>query len=195
MPQMRSVSAFLLVHTITGMCLVASSLVIARVAWKPFVPGITTSIRMRSGFSLFDLAIASSPFSAVTHWKPCLDSTSMKNWRSVGESSTIRLFLMGMGITSSGFHRRVRAYGLQQAVLGERLGQIFVGSDHAAARAIEQAVLRGQHDHRHRGEARVLLDERAGLVTVQTRHHDVAEDDVRLMVADLRKRVEAILGE
>src|SRR3954447_9290833 len=157
MPQIRSVSAFLLVHTITGMCLVASSLVIARVAWKPFVPGMTTSIRMRSGFSVFDLVIASSPFSAVTHWKPCLDRTSMKNWRSVGESSTIRIFLMGIAFTSSGFHRRMGAYGLEQAVLGERLRQVFVGSDHATSRAVEEAVFRGQHDYGSRREARVLL--------------------------------------
>src|SRR5258706_383672 len=46
---------------------------------------MTTSIRMRSGFSDFDLMIASSPFSAVTTWYPCLDSVSMKNCRSVGD--------------------------------------------------------------------------------------------------------------
>jgi len=40
-----------------------------------------------------------------------------------------------------------------------------------------------------------VLDERAGLVAVQTRHHDVDEYDVGLMVGDLGERVEAVLRE
>ena len=63
-----SVSAPLVVHMITGMCLVVSSRVIWRVAWYPFNPGMTTSIRITSGISVFALAIASSPLSAVTTW-------------------------------------------------------------------------------------------------------------------------------
>src|SRR6059036_1683585 len=124
-PQTRSVSWFLLVTTITGMCLVASSRVMARVAWKPLVPGMTTSIRMRAGLSDFDLVIASSPFSAVTTWYPCLDSVSMKNCRSVCESSTIKSFFMAMAI-SSGTNGRVRPYGFQKTILREWLGQVFV---------------------------------------------------------------------
>jgi len=41
--------------------------VMARVALKPSVPGMMMSMRIRSGCSDFDLAIPSSPFSAVTH--------------------------------------------------------------------------------------------------------------------------------
>ena len=40
-----------------------------------------------------------------------------------------------------------------------------------------------------------LLDERAGLVAVQARHHDVDEDEVGLVVGDLRERVEAVLRQ
>ena len=40
--------------------------VMARVAWKPFNPGITTSIRMRSGISDFARSMAISPLSAVS---------------------------------------------------------------------------------------------------------------------------------
>src|SRR6266853_42634 len=194
MPQTRSVSWFLLVTTITGMCLVASSRVMARVAWKPLVPGMTTSIRIRSGFSDFALVIASSPFSAVTHWYPCLDSVSMKNCRSVGESSTIKIFLTAMAISSSA-NGRVRAYGFQKAVLREWLGQIFVRAHHSATRPIKQAVLGRQHDHGRGGEVRVFLDQRAGLIPVQARHHDVHEDDIGLMVGDLGERVETVFGE
>src|SRR6266513_583915 len=127
------------------MCLVASSRVMARVAWKPLVPGMTTSIRMRSGLSDFDLVIASSPFSAVTTWYPCLDRVSMKNCRSVGESSTIKIFFMAMAI-SSGANGRVRPYGFQKTILREGLGQIFVRAHHSATRPIKQAVLGRQND-------------------------------------------------
>src|SRR5712664_1230760 len=155
---------------------------------------MTTSIRIRSGFSDFALVIASSPFSAVTHWYPCLDSVSMKNCRSVGESSTIKIFLTAMAISSC-TNGRVRAYGFQKAVLREWLGQIFVRAHHSATRPIKQAVLGRQHDHGRSGEVRVFLDQRAGLIPVQARHHDVHEDDVWLMVGDLRERVETVLGE
>jgi len=36
----------------------------------------------------------------------------------------------------------------------------------------------------------VVLDQRAGLIAVESRHHDVDENDVRTMVGDLRQRVE-----
>ena len=38
----------------------------------------------------------------------------------------------------------------------------------------------------------VVLDQRAGLIAVQPRHHDVDEDDVGLMVGDLRERIEPV---
>jgi hypothetical protein len=38
----------------------------------------------------------------------------------------------------------------------------------------------------------VVLDQRAGLVAIQARHHDVDEDDVGLVVGDLGQRVEAV---
>src|SRR3989454_5548281 len=176
------------------MCLVVSSRVMARVAWKPLVPGMTTSISMRSGFSDFDLMIASSPFSAVTHWYPCLDSVSMKNCRSVGESSTIKIFFTAMAI-SSGANGRVRAYGFQKTILRKWLGQIFVRAHHSAARPIKKAVLGRQHDHGGGGEVCVFLDQRAGLIPVQARHHDVHENDIGLVVGDLGERVETVFGE
>src|SRR5438552_8602944 len=176
------------------MCLVASSRVMARVAWKPLVPGMTTSIRMRSGLSDFDLVIASSPFSAVTTWYPCLDSVSMKNCRSVGESSTIKIFFTAMAI-SSGTNGRVRPNGFQKTILRKWLGQIFVRAHHSATRPIKQAVLGRQHDHGRGGEVCVFLDQRAGLIAIQARHHDVHKDDVGLVVGDLGERVETVFGE
>ena len=76
MPQTLSVSWFLLVHMITGTVEKRGSRVIARVSWKPFWPGMTTSIRIRSGLSSPRRFIASSPFSAVRTEKPLLPSSS-----------------------------------------------------------------------------------------------------------------------
>ena len=86
-------------------------------------------------------------------------------------------------------------HGLQKLVLGEGFGEIGLGADHAAARLVEQPVLGRQHDHRHRGEARVALDDRAGLVAIEPRHQDVAEDQLRVVVIDLGQRVEAVFGQ
>src|SRR4029077_8018451 len=134
MPQALSVSCPLEVQMMTGMFLVASSFASVRVAWKPLWPGITTSIRTRSGRACFTLTSASSAFSAVATLKPFLVRMSLRYCRSVGESSTTRMFLMGMGwffLVSVGgrgyrvgFH--VLADRFEQAFLGEGLGQIAV---------------------------------------------------------------------
>jgi hypothetical protein len=50
-------------------------------------------------------------------------------------------------------------------------------------------------ESRRSGEFGVLLDQGAGLVAVQTRHHDVAKNQVGLVVGDLGQGVEAVLGE
>ena len=50
----------------------------------------------------------------------------------------------------------------------------------------------GQHDHRNLTENLVVLDERAGLIAVEPRHHDINENDVGLMVRDLRERIKSI---
>src|SRR3954471_15888871 len=113
------------------------------------------------------------------------------NARSVGESSTTMIFLMAIrgSVFSLSSCRaalgEVSLDGAQQAFLGEGLGEVLVGTDHAATRAVEEAVLRGKHDHRRRLVLAALLDERAGLVPVEPRHHDVDEDEVGLVVGDL----------
>src|SRR5689334_15540943 len=129
------------------------------------------------------------------------------NARSVGESSTTMIFLIAIAaplclvrlglLVSLGRAAlgEVRLDGAQQAFLREGLGEVFVRAHHAAARAIEQAVLRREHDHRRLAVLAALLDERARLVAVKARHHDVDEDEVGLVVGDLGERVEPVLGE
>src|SRR5439155_4647869 len=184
-----------------GIDRVSGSRLIARVAWKPLRPGITTSIRIRSGFSCFDLWIASSPLSLEKTSKPAFVSMSFNTCRSVGESSTIRIFRMAMmsgfcAVARSSRRRaRVRCDRLEQAFLRERLRQILVRSHHPASRAVEKSVLRRQHHDRRVMKSRVLLDERARLVAVESRHHDVDEHEIGLMVGDLRQSVEAVLSQ
>src|SRR6201998_2090234 len=104
---------------------------------------------------------------------------------SVGESSTIRI----RGMPSSPDMSLDRG---EQLVLGEGLGEVVLGADDAAARTVEKTVLGGQHDHRNGAEDLVVLDERAGLIAVQARHHDVDENYVGLMVGDLGEGIEAV---
>src|SRR5690606_19904627 len=65
----------------------------------------------------------------------------------------------------------------------------------AAAGPIEQAVLAREHDDRDVAKAWTALDHRAGLVAVEPRHQDVAEDQLGFVVGDLGQGIETILGE
>jgi hypothetical protein len=62
----------------------------------------------------------------------------------------------------------------------------------ATARAIEQSVFARQHDHGNRLEHLVVLDQRAGLIAIEPRHHNVDKHDIRLMIGNLGQSVEAI---
>src|SRR6185437_15256218 len=151
---------------------------------------MTISMKMRSGFMAFALRMPSSPFSAAAVLKPCFSSAFCMTNTSVGESSTIRI----SAIAYSPSFPDVSFDRSQQFVFGERLGQIMFRTHDAAARPIEQPILARQHDYRNLFEYLVVLDQRTGLVSVQARHHDVDEDDVRLMVRDFGEGVETIDG-
>src|SRR5262245_5590066 len=191
MPQMRSVSWPLLETMMTGMARVAGSFASVRVARNPSTPGITMSMRMRSGRISRALRMPSAPSAAPSVSKPWF-SSMRRIWKtSVGESSTIRM--RAMAVLPS-FAADVPLDRGQELVARERLREVMLGADDASAGAVEEPVLRGQHDHRDRAEHLVVLDQRAGLVAVEPRHHDVHEHDVRLVVGDLRQRVETVDG-
>src|SRR5260221_662446 len=137
----------------------------------------------------------SSALAAVETLYPPFARMSVRCWRSGGELSTTRTFLIGLALGLCALRLGVFLHRIEQRFLGEGLGQVLVGTGEPAARAIEDAVLAREHDHRGRFENRVLLDQSAGLVTVEPRHHDVDEDDLRLVIADFRERVEAVFGE
>src|SRR5690606_21273450 len=174
----------------TGMALVSSSRDSARVAWKPFMPGRITSIRTRSGCSRRHTSMPSSALpEASTSW-PLRSSNWVSTAVSVGESSINRIRAMDMPAPRSGGD--VLADGVEELLAREWLGDVLLGADDAPAGLVEQAVLGRKHDDRRGLEQLVVLDQRAGLVAVQARHHDVDEDDLRLLVGDLRQRLEAV---
>src|SRR5208282_6204407 len=140
-------------------------------------------MRIRSGLTVLALRIASSPLSLATTSYPALVSMSLSTCRSVGESSTIRIRLIAIASRPSmppmpaprsgpwAPHRlllrrslHMRRHGLQQALLGKRLGQVLIRANHAAACAVEQPVLRRQHHDGRLVKFGVFLDQRAGLV-------------------------------
>src|SRR5471032_1290878 len=192
-----------------GMPLVSGSLDSWRVAWKPLRPGITMSISTASGFSWRARATPSAPFSALRTWCPCFSSMPVSLYISVGESSTIRTRAMVFPTTlvDAGPCEAVSVFlfycgeaghvGLdraQQFFLAERLGQKLIDTHDAPLGLVEQAVLGGQHDHRNRLERRVVLHQRAGLIAIQARHHDVDKDNVRVMINNPGQCIETVDG-
>src|SRR5690606_35873707 len=187
MPQALSVSMPLVLTMSTGMWPVAASRDSARVAWKPFMPGSTTSIRTRSGSSARAASMPSSALVRAITWCPLRSRSWVNTAVSVGESSISRIFAMVSLSPRSGVD--VRSDRVEEFLARERFGDVLLGADDAAARLVEQAVLGRQHDHRRVLEQLVVLDQRAGLVAIQARHHDVDENDLWSLVGDLGQRL------
>src|SRR5260221_12971982 len=96
--------------------------------------------------------------------------------RSVGESSTIMIFLIAIfillrlrsGVRCSSISLgKVSSHRIEEVFLGERLGEVLVGAHQAAPRAVEHAGLRRQHDDRDPAEPDAFLDKPARWVSVQ----------------------------
>src|SRR3546814_7485467 len=83
--------------------------------------------------------------------------------------------------------------GTEQLVPGKRLGQVLLGANDASARLVEQTVLGRQHDDRRGTKHLVVLDQSTGLVTVQTRHHYIDEDDLRVLIGNFCQRFETVV--
>src|SRR6185312_8674374 len=195
MPQTRSVSIDLVVIITTGTCWVFGSRVSVRVAWKPFMPGMITSMMTRSGCSARTRSMPSSAVLTAATWCPARSSSVVNTRTSVGESSMMRILATGPPQNLQSVTRCSADMSMdrtEQLVASERLGEVLLGAHDATARLVEQPVLRAEHDHRRGAEFGVVLDQRAGLITVQPGHHDVDEDDRRLLVGDLGERLEPV---
>ncbi len=82
--------------------------------------------------------------------------------------------------------------GLHQRGTVEGLGEELVGPHGPGPGPVEQAIARRQHDHTNARESGVLLDQLAGLVTIETRHHHIDEYDPGLSISQARQRVETV---
>src|SRR6185437_8627507 len=149
------------------------------------MPGMTMSMKMRSGLISLARRRPSAPSAAAAVRYPCFSSAFCMTCTSVGESSTISI----SGIPLSPDMRLDRA---QELVLGERLGEVVLRADDSTPGPIEQPVLGGQHDDGNGTEYLVVLDEGTGLIAIEARHHDVDEHDVRLVIGDLGQRIESV---
>src|SRR5574340_226236 len=157
------------------------------------MPGITTSMMTRSGLLSLACSTPFSPSSAKATSNPCLPRISPRIWRSVAESSTTNTLLMAIFLFL--LPLCVHDDCLYQAFFIEWFDQILIGTDHLSAGAVEQRVLAGQHNHGGAFELLVLLDQRAGLVSIQARHHDIHKDDVGLVIYHLGQAVKAVFGK
>src|SRR5688500_17090338 len=174
----------------TGIEVVTLSRDSARVAWKPFMPGSTTSMSTRSGSSRLQTSMPSSALVDASTWWPLRSSNWVSTAVSVGESSINRMRAICCLSPRSGVD--VLADRVEEFLAREWFGDVLLGADDAAAGLVEQPVLGRQHDDRRALEHLVVLDQRAGLITVQARHHDVDEDDLRPLIGDLGQSLEAV---
>src|SRR5260221_886002 len=97
--------------------------------------------------------------------------------RSVGESSTIMIFLIAIfillrlrsGVRCSSISLgKVSSNRIEEVFLGERLGEVLVGAHQAASRAVQHAVLRRQHYDRESAVSPAFLSELTRTVSVQS---------------------------
>src|SRR5690606_34300400 len=101
------------------------------------MPGITMSMKIRSGLRSLASRTPSRPSPAMAVLKPPFSSAFVMTCTSVGESSTMRIRATGSP------RANMRIDRAQQLFFGEGLGQVLFGADDAAAGAVEQAILRG----------------------------------------------------
>ena len=187
------------------MCLVASFLTISRVAWKPFRPGhhhVHQHQIRHLGLGLGDAFLAAR---GGEHLEAFLRQELANHCRSVGESSTTRIFFTAIAISSS------RSSG-KPGCGHERASRLACWRAARSRLSFENGLVRYSADPRMLPRARsnrpsfddsmmtgtsgvlgIALEHHAGLIPVQPRHHDVAEDQVRLAVDDLGQRVESVL--
>src|SRR5699024_5720516 len=184
MPHTRSVSIDLVVMMRIGTSLVFGSRLKVRVAWKPFMPGMMTSMITASGNLPRTCSMPSSALPTLETVCPAFSSNVVNTRTSVGESSMMRICAM-KGPVGRLRVRRMLANGVQQLVTRKGFGQILLGADDASAGLVEQTILGTEHDYRGGAKLLIVLDQGTGLVAVQPGHHDVDKDHLRFLIADL----------
>ena len=83
-------------------------------------------------------------------------------------------------------------YRVDQVFFRKRLGQVLFGPNDSSSRAIKNAVFAGQHDDWSGFEILIILDQCTSLIAVQSWHHDIDENDVRLVLGYFGQGFESI---
>src|SRR3546814_5191278 len=130
MPQALSVSMPLVLTISTGMLPVAASRDSALVAWKPFMPGSTTSISTRSGSARWQTSMPSSALPEDSTSWPLRSSNWVSTAVSVGESSISRILAIGCPTPRSGVVD-VLSDRVEEFLAREWLGDVLLGAHDA----------------------------------------------------------------
>src|SRR5215475_12841925 len=145
------------------------------------------SRKIRSALSVLALSSASWPLEAVRTMQPASPTMLWICVRSVGESSTTRIFLMRIAwspflrykhhLIAEQFGQVLLDHALK-ALACYRLGEIGVAACQLAADMVEHRAFPGEHDDRGMFPQFVLFDGFADLVAIDTGEKYVQKDQV-----------------
>ena len=85
-----------------------------------------------------------------------------------------------------------RPYARDEFPHAKRLGQVVVGAAFQADHFVRLLAARGQHQHRHVGIFRFATDRAADGHAVQSRQHDVEDDEIEVAAARQLQRAFAV---
>jgi hypothetical protein len=82
---------------------------------------------------------------------------------------------------------------LEQLVFGERFGQVLFATHHSPASFVKNTIFGGKHDDRRAGKLGVALDDGARLIAIESRHQNIAKDQMGLEIMHFGQSIEAIV--
>ena len=86
----------------------------------------------------------------------------------------------------------VRLNSRQQFIFTKRFSQILVRTDDPAFGFIKQTIFRRQHNHWRRFEFAIVFDQGAGLITIETRHHNVDKNNIGAGIGNFCQGIKTI---
>jgi len=89
---------------------------------------------------------------------------------------------------------RVLTDRTEQLFFTEWFGQILIRPNNTTFGFIKQAVFTRQHDDWGRLKLGIIFDQGAGLIAVQSRHHDIDENNIRVGIGDFSQGIETVSG-
>jgi len=69
---------------------------------------------------------------------------------------------------------------------------VVISADHTALCLVKQAIFTGQHNDGRCFVVGIVFDQCAGLIAIETGHHDVDKNNVWFDIDDFRERVKTV---